>query len=206
MLLLDVSGSMFAILPEVAGLTPSRPATRLDVAKRLAADLVRHSTTDRIGIAVFAKECLVLSAPTLDHADLLERVSSVSLGMVEGDGTDVGGAILRGVSALEERTEGTRIAVLLSDADPGTEGTSPAEAAVVATAEGVRLVTVQFGMPGPVELQSGVDQGGHPVFAHASFDANPGLFMRIAAEHRGKHLVVRDEASFAAAIGIALAP
>jgi Ca-activated chloride channel family protein len=204
--MLDASASMAAVMSDVPDVTapPPKKPRRFDVAKRLVGEVIAGAPGDRVGLAVFARDAFVVVPPTMDRTMLERRLSELAFNQIDPTGTGIGTAIVTGLSVLRKVDDRTKILVVVSDADPGNEGISPAEAARVAASLAVRLVTVQIGSPGEVEVESGVDLFGKPVFSPHRFDGDTALFQRLAGEHRGRHFVVTDAASFGVATREAL--
>src|SRR5260370_21322163 len=121
-LVLDLSGSMAAIMSESPGefaSPPSRGArhrpTRLDVAEDVLIDFVRRRKTDRIGVVVFAKQAFVLSPPTLDYRLLASLVSRIELAVIDGSKTANGDAVGTPVARARRSVARSKAVDLLTD-------------------------------------------------------------------------------------------
>lgn len=96
-LVLDISASMMA-----ADFKP----TRLDSLKKLAADFVERSGSDRIGVVLFAGEVFTQAPLTTDRKAVRELLSGISYYMIDhsrSGGTAIGDALLMTVDMLERR-------------------------------------------------------------------------------------------------------
>src|SRR5262245_25799852 len=85
---LDASGSMDAL----DGMLEGQRATRLALAKRAVADLVRRRPRDRLGLIVFGDKAFTQCPLTMDHDLLLAALERVQVG-VAGDATAIGDAL-----------------------------------------------------------------------------------------------------------------
>src|SRR5262245_51661616 len=85
---LDASGSMDAL----DGMLDGQRATRLALAKRAVADLVRRRPRDRLGLVVFGDKAFTQCPLTMDHDLLLAALERVQVG-VAGDATAIGDAL-----------------------------------------------------------------------------------------------------------------
>ena len=123
MVAIDTSGSMAAT---------DVPPNRLERPRRLRwPSSTTCPTTVNVGIVSFAGSSVVVSAPTTDHAQVLEQIGSLDLG---GGGTAIGEAVFSSLGQVERMTEQadgepvpTQV-VLLSDGE-NTAGRSPEVAA-----------------------------------------------------------------------------
>jgi len=175
-LAIDASGSMKA--------EDFAPRNRLQVAKDVAQEFISSRPGDRIGIVVFASEGFTLCPLTLDHALLLDLLSTVDFGMVE-DGTAIGMAIANAANRLKESDSKTKVMILLTDGRNNSGKIDPITAAELASAVGVKIYTIGAGTVGYVPYP--VD---HPVlgrrYEKRRFDLDEGTLKKIA-EITGGH-------------------
>jgi Ca-activated chloride channel family protein len=199
-LVLDLSGSMSAIMDAPANdlvLGPGtrgarhRP-TRVDVAKDVLVDFVRRRRTDRIGVVVFAKQAFVLSPPTLDYGLITQLVSRIELGVIDGSKTAIGDAVGTAVARVRRSGARSKAVVLLTDGDSNEGVISPEYSAHLAKKEGVRIYTVQIGNGDDVDVQTGTDLFGQPVYQRKRFPVNPELLRAIAHETAGEAFIATD--------------
>ncbi|HLK40800.1 MAG TPA: VWA domain-containing protein [Polyangiaceae bacterium] len=200
-LVLDLSGSMAAVMDAPAGDLPSAAAgrgqrhraTRIDVAKDVLIDFVRRRKTDRIGVVVFAKQAFVLSPPTLDYALIASLVSRIELGVIDQTKTAIGDAIGTAVARMRRSDARSKTVVLLTDGDSNEGVISPEYSAHLAQTEGVRIYTVQIGNGDLVDVQTGMDLFGQPVYARQRFPVNPDLLRTMAHDTGGEAFIATDK-------------
>jgi len=200
-LVLDLSGSMAAIMDAPADdvlrgqgdhSLRHRP-TRIDVAKDVLIDFVRRRKTDRIGVVVFAKQAFVLSPPTLDYALIASLVSKIELGVIDSSKTAIGDAVGTAVARMRRSNARSKAVVLLTDGDSNEGAISPEYAAHLAQKEGVRVYTVQIGNGDDVDVQTGTDLFGQPVFVRKRFPVNPDLLRKMAHETDAEAFIATDK-------------
>jgi Ca-activated chloride channel family protein len=199
-LVLDLSGSMAAIMdaptdavPGPAGpRTARRRPTRLDVAKDVLIDFVRRRKTDRIGVVVFAKRAFVLSPPTLDYGLITQLVSRIELGVIDSSKTAIGDAVGTAVARVRRSDARSKAVVLLTDGDSNEGMISPEYSAHLAQKEGVRVYTVQIGNGNEVDVQTGTDLFGQPVYQRTHFPVNPELLRKMGHDTDGESFIATD--------------
>jgi Ca-activated chloride channel family protein len=200
-LVLDLSGSMSAVMDApVNDLVPSpathgarHRATRVDVAKDVLVDFVRRRRTDRIGVVVFAKQAFVLSPPTLDYGLITQLVSKIELGVIDSSKTAIGDALGTAVARMRRSNARSKAVVLLTDGDSNEGVISPEYSGHLAQKEGVRIYTVQIGNGDDVEVQTGVDLFGQPVYQRKRFPVNPDLLRKLAHDTAGEAFITTDK-------------
>jgi Ca-activated chloride channel family protein len=200
-LVLDLSGSMAAVMdaptdsvPGPGGRAGTRHrATRLDVAKDVLVDFVRRRKTDRIGVVVFAKQAFVLSPPTLDYGLITGLVSKIELGVIESSKTAIGDAVGTAVARMRRSDARSKAVVLLTDGDSNEGVISPEYSAHLAQKEGVRVYTVQIGNGDDVDVQTGTDLFGQPVYERRHFPVNPELLRKMAHDTGGESFIATDK-------------
>jgi Ca-activated chloride channel homolog len=202
-LVLDLSGSMAAVMDaaqsDLAASQAARGAhhrqTRIDVAKDVLVDFVRRRRTDRIGVVVFAKQAFVLSPPTLDYGLITELVSRIELGVIDGNRTAIGDAVGTAVARMRRSDARSKAVVLLTDGDSNEGVISPEYSAHLAQKEGVRIYTVQIGNGDEVDVQTGTDLFGQPVYQRQRFPVNPELLRKMAHDTDGEAFIATDKAA-----------
>jgi Ca-activated chloride channel homolog len=200
-LVLDLSGSMQAIMDAPADAVPGagraarhRP-TRLDVAKDVLVDFVRRRKTDRIGVVVFAKQAFVLSPPTLDYGLITGLVSKIELGVIDSSKTAIGDAVGTAVARMRRSDARSKAVVLLTDGDSNEGMISPEYSAHLAQKEGVRVYTVQIGNGDDVDVQTGTDLFGQPVYERHHYPVNPELLRSMSHETGGESFIATDKSA-----------
>ncbi len=147
MALVDVSRSM-----GVKDVAPSR----LDLAKAVLGALASRATTDRLGLVAFAGSQHLMCPLTLDRSAFALFLDLLDTGLVPVPGTDIAGAIRKGVGLLAH-APGKPVLLLISDGE-SLMG-DPLAAAKEAAAKGILILTIGVGTPAgqPVPL---VDEKG----------------------------------------------
>jgi Ca-activated chloride channel family protein len=200
-IVLDLSGSMSAVMDAPANdLVPGSGAldahhrpTRIDVAKDVLIDFVRRRKTDRIGVVVFAKQAFVLSPPTLDYGLITQLVSKIELGVIDSSKTAIGDAVGTAVARMRRSDARSKAVVLLTDGDSNEGVISPEYSAHLAQKEGVRIYTVQIGNGDDVDVQTGTDLFGQPVYQRKRFPVNPDLLRKMTHETGGEAFIATDK-------------
>ena len=200
-LVLDLSGSMAAVMdsssselvPGPDSRMPRHRPTRIDVAKDVLIDFVRRRKTDRIGVVVFAKQAFVLSPPTLDYGLIASLVSRIELGVIDRSKTAIGDAVGTAVARMRRSDARSKAVVLLTDGDSNEGVISPEYSARLAQKEGVRVYTVQIGNGDDVDVQTGTDLFGQPMYARQRFPVNPELLRAIAHDTGGEAFIATDK-------------
>jgi Ca-activated chloride channel family protein len=198
-IVLDLSGSMRAIMDKPAAAPTGKPSerarrqTRLDVAKEVIMDFIAKRRTDRIGVVVFGRAAYVLSPPTLDYPLLTTLVQRMELELIDGNGTAIGDAVGTGVARLRQSSARSKAIILLTDGDSNAGFIAPDYAAHLAQTQGVKVYTVQIGTGDQVEVQEGTDLFGQPRYVQAHFPINPELLKKIAGDTGAEAFVANDK-------------
>jgi Ca-activated chloride channel homolog len=189
LLAVDVSGSMEALDFTLQG----QPANRLDVVKSVIRQFVEQRPNDRIGLLAFSGRPYMVSPLTLDHDWLLQRLQSLSLGMVE-DGTAIGSAIGVGVNRLQEKDAKSRILILLTDGMNNAGTVPPIVAAEAAEALGIKVYTIGAGTKGeaPMPMQDGF---GRKRLVRVKVDIDDETLGKVAAMTGAHYFRATDTAS-----------
>ncbi len=140
MLALDLSGSME--LNDM--LLHGRPASRLAVVKRAAAQFVNDRKTDKIGLILFGTQAYLQTPLTYDHHSLLMRIQDATVGLA-GKTTSIGDALGLAVKRLREVPAQGRVIILLTDGVNNSGVLSPIKAAELAAVEGIKIYTIGLG-------------------------------------------------------------
>lgn len=136
---LDVSSSM-------TGQVADGPATRLDAARKVVTDFVNSLDGGRVALVIFQARALTLAPLTTDFGAIRTRISTVQPGLVN-DGTAIGLGLSEAVSLIRESSAKSRVIVLLTDGENNAGTITPAQAARVAQALGVRIYAIGFVSP-----------------------------------------------------------
>ncbi|AGF77321.1 Mg-chelatase subunit ChlD [Desulfocapsa sulfexigens DSM 10523] len=147
LLAVDVSGSMEALDFTLKG----KSANRLDVVKSVMHTFIMERPNDRIGLLAFSGRPYMVSPLTLDHDWLVQRLDSLSIGMIE-DGTAIGSAIGSGLNRLRDRDAKSRIMILLTDGMNNAGTVPPLVAAEAAETLGIKVYTIGAGTRGEAPM------------------------------------------------------
>ena len=199
MLVLDLSGSMRAVLDADPKDLPGRPQpargrrlTRLDTAKIVIKDFIDRRRTDRIGVVVFGKEAFILSPPTLDYQLLTQLVSKMGLDVIDGSATAIGDAVGTAAARLRRSDAKSKVVILLTDGDSNAGSIAPESAIQLSTSVGAKVYTIQIGNDDEVDVEEGVDLLGQPIYRRARFPVNPALLRKIAKDTGGEAFIATD--------------
>ena len=141
-LALDISESMRA--------EDVKDANRLETAKSVIRDFLRHRESDRIGLVVFSGESYTLCPLTLDYTVLIELLDGVevALGGQLKDGTAIGDAIATTTHRLRVSETKNRIVILLTDGENNSGSIDPGTAASLAQSLEIKVYTIGMGKEG----------------------------------------------------------
>jgi Ca-activated chloride channel family protein len=198
MIVLDLSGSMRAIMDQPADIgppsaKPQQRLTRLETAKEVILDFISRRKTDRIGVIVFGRNPYVLSPLTLDYDLLATLVQKMELDLIDGAGTAIGDAVGTAVAHLRRSTARSKTIILLTDGDSNAGEIDAQYAAHLAQVQGVKVFTVQLGNGDEVEVQDSNDLFGQPHYVRAHFPVNPELLKSISKQTGGESFVANDK-------------
>ena len=189
LLAVDVSGSMKALDFTLQG----KSANRLDVVKSVMHTFISERPNDRIGLLAFGGRPYMVSPLTLDHDWLLQRLDSLSVGMVE-DGTAIGSAIGSGVNRLRDRQAKSRIMILLTDGMNNAGTVPPLVAAEAAETLGIKVYTIGAGTRGEAPMQV-TDGFGRKRLVRVKVDIDDETLGQVAEMTGGRYFRATDTKS-----------
>jgi Ca-activated chloride channel family protein len=140
MLSLDLSGSMGTPDFEVGG----RAVDRFSVVRAVARDFALHRTGDRVGLVLFGSRAFLQAPLTPDLATVAKLLDESEIGLA-GEETALGDAVGLAVKHLQQRPEGQRVLVLLSDGASNAGVLDPKRASQLARDAGVRVYAIGVG-------------------------------------------------------------
>lgn len=135
---MDVSSSMLA-----RDFDPDR----FEAAKDVASKFIAGRESDNIGIVIFAGESLTGVPMTVDRAQLLQYLQSLSMNVLV-DGTAIGDGIATALNRLKEGKAKSKSIILLTDGSNNTGVVAPVTASEVAKELGVKIYTIGIGTNG----------------------------------------------------------
>lgn len=149
---LDVSNSMKA---------EDYKPNRLARAKRAIEKLVDNLKSDRIAIIVFAGEAFIQLPITSDYSAAKLYTSSISTEIVPTQGTAIGAAINKSVSALSHDESKNRAIIVISDGENHED--DAAKAAAEAFEQGIIVHAIGMGSTqgAPIPIYQGQNQVGY---------------------------------------------
>ena len=170
---------------------------RLDAAVRVIRGFVAGRGNDAIGLVGFSDHAVLRVPKTRDRAALhaaLDGIAVMSLGEATAIGTGIAVALLH----LQDSAAPGRVIVLLTDGDNNAGELSPAAAAALAAARGVRVYTVGVGGDGDAVIEitdplTGLTQRGR---YRGGFD--PALLERVAHVTGGRSFAASEPEALAA--------
>ncbi|MEP3048841.1 MAG: VWA domain-containing protein [Roseibium sp.] len=143
MLAIDISGSMDQRDFES---TDGERIQRLDAVKRVVGEFISARDGDRIALIVFGARAFVQAPFTEDLASVRGLLEQTEVGMA-GPHTVLGDAIGLAIKTFQTSQIEQRLLIVLSDgADTGSRMT-PVNAASIAAAEGIDIITIGVGDP-----------------------------------------------------------
>ncbi len=181
MLVLDISGSMFA-----RDFVPNR----LEAAKNVAKHFIDNRPNDRIGLVVFSSQAYAASPVTIDHDALKTIVSGIEGGTFE-TGTAIGLGIGTATNRLQESKSNSRVIILMTDGENNAGDVNPIDAAQLAAAAGIRVYTI-----GMEPYEHSIDQQQSSTLPQFGPTAEV-LLQQIAMVTDGKYYHAMDEKNLA---------
>lgn len=140
LLAMDVSGSMSESDFDFAG----KPAARIDIVKKLAADFIHDRAGDTIGVILFGSEPYVFIPPTTDTKTSETLLAEAGVG-IAGEMTAMGDAITLAVKSLQSVPADKRVLILLSDGYHNAGAVSIEDALQLAKQAHVKIYTIGIG-------------------------------------------------------------
>ncbi len=142
-LAIDTSRSMEATDFTLGG----KPASRLEVVKRVVKEFIRHQNGNRVGLVVFGSEAFTQCPLTLDYGVLESFVDRLETGMA-GDATAIGSALSVAATRLKDLPGKSKVIILLTDGASNAGPVGPLDAAEAARALGIKVYSVGIGTEG----------------------------------------------------------
>ena len=187
MLTMDISTSMLAM---------DFQPNRVEAAKEVAMRFVANRPNDNIGLVVFAGESFTACPLTQDHATLINRLRSMTPGIIE-DQTAIGSGIATAIGRLKESKAKSKVIILLTGGANNTGNISPKMAADLAKTFGISIYTIGVGSgageaPYPIETPFGTVVRNMPV------DLDEPTMRQIAEISGGAYFRATDNESLSA--------
>lgn len=149
MLAVDLSKSMLTPDMQPPGVVPmqfqnKRDYTRMDAVKDVVGDFIERRSGDRIGLILFADQAYLQAPLSRDVVTVNQLLQEAQVGFA-GSATAIGDALGLAIKRLQDRPEGSRRIILLSDGANTAGESNPIDAANVAANLGVKIYTIAFG-------------------------------------------------------------
>jgi Ca-activated chloride channel family protein len=183
---LDISGTMMA-----QDFSP----TRLEAAKKVAAEFINDRPNDRIGLVIFGGESFTQCPLTTDHKVLLNLLTEVKFGMIE-DGTAIGLGLANSVNRLKDSKSKSRVVILLTDGSNNAGQIAPLTAAELAASYDIRVYTIGIGSRGTSTARIMTPYGLQSMQVSGDFDER--TLTEIAAITKGQYFRATDNTSLSA--------
>ncbi|MFV0420469.1 MAG: vWA domain-containing protein [Dysgonomonas sp.] len=180
---LDISGTMMA---------QDFQPTRLEAAKKVAAEFINDRKNDKIGLVVFGGESFTQCPLTTDHRVLLNLLNEVKFGMIE-DGTAIGLGLANSVNRLKDSKSKSRVVILLTDGSNNRGQIAPLTAAELAASYGIRVYTIGVGSRGNSTARIMTPTGMQTMNVSGDFDER--TLTEIASITNGKYFRATDNTS-----------
>ena len=141
MLVIDISGSM----GQMDFYTDDQQQIdRLSIVKRVAGRFIDQRQGDRLGLILFGDKPYLRAPLTVDHATVKQLLDEAEVTLA-GEYTAIGDAIGLAVKRMRRLPADSRVMVLLTDGANNAGSLGPQQAAMLASALGVRIYTVGIG-------------------------------------------------------------
>ena len=131
-LALDVSSSMLA-----GDFDPDR----LEASKKVASNFISGRTDDNIGLVIFAGEAFTAVPMTTDHAQLINYLNEVEVGILE-DNTAIGDGLATSINRIKDGQAKSKSIILLTDGSHNAGQLTPMDAAEIARQNGIKVYTI----------------------------------------------------------------
>ncbi|HCR85738.1 MAG TPA: hypothetical protein DIV86_03575 [Alphaproteobacteria bacterium] len=184
-LAVDLSMSMLALDFADKGET----VNRLDIVKKIATDFIKRREGDRLGLVLFGENAYIQSPLTLDVNSVAEMLEMSEVG-IAGDATSIGDAIALSVKALKNKSEKSRIIILITDGSNTAGIVQPIEAAKLASDFNIKIYTIGVGKKGAVPYPT---DNGAVIFAR--IDSDEKTLQQIAEITDGEFFQAEDKIS-----------
>jgi Ca-activated chloride channel family protein len=166
-----------------------RRLSRLQAALRFAGQFVERREGDRIGVVAFGGRAITQCPLTFDR-----RVARTLLGHLEPDMLGKRTAIGDGIALAVARLRRGGALLLLTDGENTAGRVEPMEAALAATARGVRIYSIGIGSEGPVPVPARLPSG-RVRLQMKDYALDEALLRNVAEATDGRYFRARDAAT-----------
>ena len=146
----DMSGSMEQVdISEEKLITlqnaGEEPANRFNGAVDVLRNFVKTRQYDRVSLVVFGKEAFLQFPLTLDYGVMLNILSKMKLGDIDGTGTAIGNALAMSVARFKDSTATTQLIILITDGEDNGSKIAPTEMAKLAADRKIKVFPILVG-------------------------------------------------------------
>lgn len=179
---LDISSSMLA-----GDFEPNR----LEAAKRVASQFINGRENDNIGLVVFAAECFTAVPMTADHAQLINYLNEVQVGLLE-DNTAIGDGLATAINRIKDGKAKSKSIILLTDGSHNAGQLTPADAAEIAALNNIKIYTIGVGRNGTAPYPQ-FDQFGRSYTVQLPVVIDEKTLTAVAEKTGGKYFRAENE-------------
>lgn len=140
MLAVDLSGSMEVEDFDLNGNT----VNRLQATQYVAGAFIDRRVGDRLGLILFGRQAYLQTPLTFDRKTVKTLLSEAVIGLA-GKETAIGDAIGLAVKRLRDKSQNSRVLILLTDGANTAGEVDPIRAADLAAEEGLKIYTIGIG-------------------------------------------------------------
>lgn len=149
MLVIDTSASMDAEDLLLAG----KPASRLNVAKAIAVDIVENVAVDQVGLVVFGSHAQIHTPLTRDTTAVVDGLTALRSGLA-GKGSALDAAVSLAVAHLAASPGAWPLMLILSDGSAKNSGPETSESAMASQLGRVAVHAVQVASTGSPAMKA----------------------------------------------------
>lgn len=182
MIALDVSSSMLA-----GDFDPNR----LEAAKSVATRFISGRPSDNIGLVIFAGECFTAVPMTTDHAQLINYLNEVEVGILE-DNTAIGDGLATAINRIKSGQAKSKSIILITDGSHNAGQLTPIDAAEIAAQNDIKVYTVGIGRNGTAPFPQ-MDQFGRVHQINLPVVIDEKTLTNIANQTGGKYFRATNE-------------
>lgn len=191
-ILMDVSGSMYA-LADPALSPPDLPkARRKDIADRTAIQLIEKRGGDSLGVTLFAKSTAHLEAARNDPQALIGAIRNLPNRAVDAEASDLLLGLAEALDTLGATNASSKELIVLTDGDVNDATSEASDPVRDAAKLGVHVVIVQIGRIEDTQVVSAIDLFNVPRFVPMHVAINHALLTRVTAGTGGERMIVSD--------------
>lgn len=188
MLAVDLSASMKMEDMEING----RPVDRLRMIKHVLADFIQRRVGDRLGLILFADTAYLQAPLTYDRDTVATLLNESVIGLV-GDKTAIGDAVGLAVKRFEQKEQGNKVLILLTDGQNTAGNITPEQAKELAVNSGATLYTIGVGADKMLVKSFFGSREVNP-----SMELDEAMLSDLAASTGGQYFRARDTSELAA--------